>query len=157
MNNQKKIEDLLVSINELVIEARNEKENVENLSKNIINENHQNLLEQKQFTNKTDINRKIINKNIETTSFKELTPGFQIKKSFSNIEEKKFDSNWQKINFKQYQKNKQSFEIKKISSENIIRKVFEESLNNWIEKNIDEIIKKEASLYTKKIIEDKLK
>ena len=101
--------------------------------------------------------KKIINKNIETASFKELTPDHQIKKSFSNVEEKKFDSNWQKINFKKFQGNTQSLKIKQITSENIIRKVFEESLNNWIERNIDQIIKKEANLYTKKIIEEKLK
>ena len=43
----------------------------------------------------------IIHKNIETASFKELTSNQQIKKSFSNVEENKFDSSWQKINFKQ--------------------------------------------------------
>ena len=58
MNNQKKIEDLLVSINELVIEARNEKEIIENTPTNIIDENYQNLLKQTKFTEKTNINEK---------------------------------------------------------------------------------------------------
>ena len=47
--------------------------------------------------------------------------------------------------------------INRHSFENEIEKIFRDSLNFWVKKNLPDLVKNETALHTKKILEDKLK
>ena len=69
-------------------------------------------------------------------------------------------SSWKNLNFKKCQEKASKLfeiEINKNNFENEIEKMFKDSLNFWIKKNLPDIIKDETALHTKKIFEDKLK
>ena len=67
-------------------------------------------------------------------------------------------NSWKNFNFQKCQEKPQRQileEIKKESDQ--IERIFKDSLNFWIKKNLPDLIKEETALYTKKILEEKLK
>ena len=67
-------------------------------------------------------------------------------------------NSWKNFNFQKCQEKPQRQileEIKKESDQ--IEKIFKDSLNFWIKKNLPDLIKEETALHTKKILDEKLK
>tara|TARA_B100000287_G_C20643166_1_gene784231 strand:+ start:951 stop:1424 length:474 start_codon:yes stop_codon:yes gene_type:complete len=157
MNNQKKIEDLLISINELILEAKKVEEldifgeeNFLQKDKILSLKNERFLSEPSSITNKIDQTNSLKKKEIQPlTSYNETK---NQKVSTSN-------KDWNAINFDKYQK-KDSIINKNTKIEgfnNRYQKLFEECLNNWIDQNLKKIIEKESNLFAKKLISEKLK
>ena len=153
MNNQKKIEDILHSIQELILEARNEEkldrlETSEVINLNKVNQSTAQDLEKKLGKNKIGLDKiqkvsQIKVKNLEINSTKNNIP---------------LKNSWQNFNFEKCQKKSQSQVLEGIEDENDkVEKIFKDSLNFWIKKNLPDIIKEETARHTKKILEEKLK
>lgn len=157
MNNQKKIEDLLISINELILEAKKVEEldifgeeNFLQKDKILSLKNERFLSEPSSITNKIDQTNSLKKKEIQPlTSYNETK---NQKVSTSN-------KDWNAINFDKYQK--KDYIINKNTKiegfNNRYQKLFEECLNNWIDQNLKKIIEKESNLFAKKLISEKLK
>ena len=152
MNNQKKIEDILYSIQELILEARNE-EKLERLDiQKIINLN---TIEQPATQNleKNTGRNTYLDKNQKASQIK-----FKNLENNSTKNNSSLKNSWKNLSFKKCQEKPQKLSLEKIKEENLeIEKVFKESLDFWIKKNLPELIKEETAMYTKKILEQKLK
>ncbi len=155
MNNQKKIDEILYSIQELILEAQNEKkldfvQTNEVIELNKINASKTDNLENNQDYTESYVNKLIKTKEVKTT---ELEDDPTKNNDYLN-------SSWKNLNFKKCQEKDLSsseIEINKNKFENEIEKMFKDSLGLWIKKNLPDIIKDETALHTKKIFEDKLK
>ena len=155
MNNQKKIEEILYSIQELILEAQNEKkldfvQTNEVIELNKINASKTDNLENNQDYTKSYVNKLIKTKEVKTT---ELEDDPTKNNDYLN-------SSWKNLNFKKCQEKVSSsseIEINNNKFENEIEKIFKDSLSLWIIKNLPDIVKDETVLHTKKIFEDKLK
>ncbi len=148
MNNQKKVEEILYSIQELILEAQNE-ERLERLETNEIIE-----------LNK--INQSSTENPLKKQDFNELTLNKTIKKKDVVLPKNNSHSknSWRDLNFENCQKKSQNLpsnEINKENLENDLEKMFKESLNFWIKKELPDLIKEETALHTKKILLEKLK
>jgi len=145
MNNQKKIEDILHSIQELILEARNEekKDKFEIIELNKVNEFQTQGLKKSQNHDQLQHN--------DHAKTKEGT----LIKNGSNLK-----SSWKDLNFEKCQKKLQASILSKVYEENFeneIEKIFKESLNLWVKKKLPDLIKEETGIFTKKILEEKLK
>ena len=151
MNGQKKIEDILHSIQELILEAQNEEkldliQTTEIIELNKIHQSKTESIENNQDYNK----QPHVNKLIKTTHL-EVDPT----KNNSYLK-----SSWKDLSFKKCQEKVPSSlltNINRHSFENEIEKIFRDSLNFWVKKNLPDLVKNETALHTKKILEDKLK
>ena len=153
MNDQKKIEDILHSIQELILEAQNE----EKLDR----------LETPEVINLDKFNQATIGNLGKKENYKEINLN-KIQKEIpidvKNLEINRTENNtslknsWKGFNFQKCQKKPQRQILEEIYKENDqIEKIFKDSLNFWIKKNLPELIKEETALHTKKILEEKLK
>ena len=67
-------------------------------------------------------------------------------------------NSWKDFNFQKCQEKPQRKILENIKKESDqIEKIFKDSLNFWIKKNLPELIKEETALHTKKILKEKLK
>ncbi len=148
MNNQKKVEEILYSIQELILEAQNE-ERLERLETNeIIELNKINQSSTENLLKKQDFNELTLNKTIKK---KDVV----LPKNNSHSK-----NSWKGLNFENCQKRPQNLpsnEINKENFENELEKMFKESLNFWIKKELPDLIKEETAIHTKKILLEKLK
>lgn len=151
MNNQKKIEEILYSIQELILEAKNEEkldllQTTEIIELNKIHQSKTENLENNQgFKKQTHVNKLI------KTTHLEVDPT----KNNSYL-----TSSWKDLSFKKCQEKVTSSSLTNInrhSFENEIEKIFRDSLSFWVKKNLPDLIKNETAQHTKKILEDKLK
>ena len=157
MNNQKKIQDLLISINELILEAKKVEElnifgeeNFMQKDKIISLKKEKFLSKPSPLTNKIDQNNSLKEKVIQpVTHYNEIK---NQKVSASN-------KDWKAINFDKYQKKDSiiNHNNKIEGFNNHYQKLFEECLNKWMDKNLKKIIEKESNLFAKKLILEKLK
>ena len=155
MNNQKKIEEILYSIQELILEAQNEEklgrlQKTEVIELNKINQARTDNLENDKANIKSEVN-----KLITTTNFK--TKDLEVETTKNNFHKK---SSWKDLSFKKCQQKVQIsslINVKRDFFENELEKIFRDSLSFWIKKNLPDLIKDETALYTKKILEEKLK
>ena len=155
MNNQKKIDEILYSIQELILEAQNEKkldlvETKQVIELDKINPSKTDNLENNQDYTESYVNKLIKTKEVKTT---ELEDDPTKNNDYLN-------SSWKNLNFKKCQEKVSSsseIEINNNKFENEIEKIFKDSLSLWIKKNLPDIVKDETALHTKKIFEDKLK
>ncbi len=156
MNNQKKIQDLLISINKLILEAKKVEEldifEEDNLTQDKVLsiKNKKNFNEPFSLTNKID--------QVYSLKKREVQP----KTPHNKIEKKKIiasNKDWNTINFYKYQKKESVIDqnIKIEGFNNHYQKIFEECLSNWMDKNLKKIIEKESNLFAKKIILERLK
>ena len=153
MNDQKKIEDILHSIQELILEAQNEEkldrlETSEVINLDKFDQATIGNLEKKENYKKRYLDK--IQKEIPTE-----VKNFEINPTENNNSLK---NSWKNFNFQKCQEKPQRQileEIKKESDQ--IEKIFKDSLNFWIKKNLPDLIKEETALHTKKILEGKLK
>ena len=156
MNNQKKIEEILYSIQELILEAQNEEkldllQTTEIIELNKIHQSKTENLENNQDYNK----QPHVNKLIKTTKVKATHLEVDQTKNNSYLK-----SSWKDLSFKKCQEKVPSSSLTNInrhSFENEIEKIFRDSLSFWVKKNLPDLIKNETALHTKKILEDKLK
>ena len=151
MNNQKKIEEILYSIQELILEAKNEEkldllQTTEIIELNKINQSKaENLENNYDYNKKTHVNKLIKTKHLEVDTTKNNSY---------------LTSSWKNLSFKKCQEKIPSSSLTNISRhsfENEIEKIFRDSLSFWVKKNLPDLIKNETALHTKKILEDKLK
>ena len=155
MNNQKKIEEILYSIQELILEAQNEEkldllQTTEIIELNKIHQSKTENLENNQDYNK----QPHVNKLIKTTKVKATHLEVDQTKNNSYLK-----SSWKNLNFKKCQEKVQCSSLTNINThsfENEIERIFRDSLSFWVQKNLPDLIKNETALYTKKIVEDKL-
>ena len=153
MNDQKKIEDILHSIHELILAAQNEERLDELETSEIINldkfdqaaiEN----LEEKKDNNKIYLDRiqKEVTIDVKNIQFNPTENNTSLKNS------------WKGFNFEKCQEKSQIQVLNEIEKESDqIEKIFKDSLNFWIKKNLPDIIKEETAFHTKKLLEEKLK
>ncbi len=155
MNNQKKIDEILFSIQELILEAQNEKK-LDFVQKNeVIELNKINPSKTDNPENNQDYTDPFVNKLIKTNEIKITELEGEPTKNNDYL-----NGSWENLNFKKCQEKDLSssgIEINKNKFENEIEKMFKDSLGLWIKKNLPDIIKDETALHTKKIFEDKLK
>ena len=153
MNNQKKIEDILHSIQELVLEARNEQKLDKLETTGVINLDTIDQPKTRGLTKKQDNNKIYLDKIQERIPIKAKNPKINPTKSDSNLK-----NSWQNFNFEKCQENFQSQAFEEVKDENNkIEKIFKDSLNFWIKKNLPDIVKEETARHTKKLLEEKLK
>ena len=153
MNDQKKIEDILHSIQELILEAQNE----EKLDR----------LETPEVINLDKFNQAKIGNLGKKENYKEINLN-KIQKEIpidvKNLEINRTENNtslknsWKDFNFQKCQEKTQRQILEEINKESDqIEKIFKDLLNFWIKKNLPNLIKEETALHTKKILEEKLK
>ena len=155
MNNQKKIEEILYSIQELILEAQNEEklgrlQTTEVIELNKINPAKTDNLENDKANIKSEVN-----KLITTTNFK--IKNLEVETTKKNFYKK---SSWKDLSFKKCQQKvpiSSLINVKRDFFENELEKIFRDSLSFWIKKNLPDLIKDETAMYTKKILEEKLK
>ena len=155
MNNQKKIEEILYSIHELILEAQNEKKLDLVETKQVIELDKINPSKTDNLENNQDYTESYVNKLIKTEEFKNTKLERELTKNNYNLK-----SSWKDLNFKKCQQkvsNSSIIETNKNNFENDLEKMFRDSLSFWIKKNLPDLIKDETALHTKKIFEDKLK
>ena len=153
MNNQKKIEDILHSIQELILEARNEQKLDKLETTGVINLDTIDQPKTRGLTKKQDNNKIYLDKIQEKIPIKAKNLEINPTKSGSNLK-----NSWQNFNFEKCQENFQSQAFEEVKDENNkIEKIFKDSLNFWIKKNLPDIIKEETARHTKKLLEEKLK
>ena len=147
MNNQKKIEDILHSIQQLILEARNEeKDKLE--AQEVIN-----LNKVDQFTSQSlETNQ---NQNDEHLNQLQKVKNLKINPTKNNSYLK---DSWKDLSFKKCQEKSPKLVLEKTKKEIYeIEKIFKESLNFWIRQNLPNIVKEETAIYTEKILDEKLK
>ena len=153
MNDQKKIEDILHSIQELILEAQNEEK--------------LNRLETPEVINLDKFNQAKIGNLGKKENYKKIYLD-KIQKEIpievKNLEINRTENNtslknsWKGLNFQKCQEKTQRQILEEINKESDqIEKIFKDSLNFWIKKNLPDLIKEETALHTKKILEEKLK
>ena len=153
MNDQKKIEDILHSIQKLILEAQNEEKLDKLETSGVINLDKFDQakignLEEKKGNNKIYLDR--IQKEI-TIGAKNL----QINPTKNNTSSK---NSWKGLNFEKCQEKPQRQILNEINKNNDqIERIFKDSLNFWITKNLPDLIREETALHTKKTLEEKLK
>ena len=155
MNNQKKIEEILYSIQELILEAQNEKKLDLVETKQVIEIDKINPSKTDNLENNQDYTESYVNKLIKTKEFKNTKLEGELTKNNYNLK-----SSWKDLNFKKCQQkasNSSIIETNKNNFENDLEKMFRDALSFWIKKNLPDLIKDETALHTKKIFEDKLK
>ena len=155
MNNQKKIEEILYSIQELILEAQNEKKLDLVETKEVIQLDKINPSKTDNLENNQDYTESYVNKLIKTKEFKNTKLERELTKNNYNLK-----SSWKDLSFKKCQQkasNSSIIETNKNNFENDLEKMFRDSLSFWIKKNLPDLIKDETALHTKKIFEDKLK
>ncbi|MDC2966284.1 hypothetical protein OAY92_03695 [Alphaproteobacteria bacterium] len=155
MNNQKKIEEILYSIQELILEAQNEKKLDLVETKRVIEPDKINSSKTNNLENNQDYTESYVNKLIKTKEFKNTKLEGKLTKNNYNLK-----SSWKDLNFKKCQEkasNSSTIETNKNNFENDLEIMFKDSLSFWIKKNLPDLIKDETALHTKKIFEDKLK
>ena len=148
MNNQKKIEDILFSIQELILEAQNEEKKGKLETSELIDLNNINQSKTQNFSRNQGYKQPHFNRFIKTKE-ENLT------KSNSFLE-----NNWRDLNFKECQEKQQNFSLSitnKENFENELERIFKDSLSFWIKKKLPDLIKDETALHTKKILKEKLK
>ena len=153
MNNQKKIEEILYSIQELILEAQNEEKLDRLQTSEIIELNKINQTKFENLKHEQDYKKSHANKLIKTTKFK--IKDLEVETTNNNSYKKNC---WKDLSFKKCQEAiSSSTNVYKDNFENELEKMFRDSLNFWIKKNLPDLIKDETPLHTKKIFEDKLK
>ena len=155
MNNQKKIDEILYSIQELILEAQNEKKLDFVQTNEVIELNKINPSKTDNPENNQDYTDSFVNKLIKTNEIKITELEGEPTKNNDYL-----NGSWKNLNFKKCQEKDLSsseIEINKNKFENEIEKIFKDSLSLWIKKNLPDIVKDETALHTKKIFEDKLK
>ena len=155
MNNQKKIEEILYSIQELILEAQNEKKLDLVETKQVIELDKINPSKTDNLENNQDYTESYVNKLIKTKEFKNTKLERELTKNNYNLK-----SSWKDLSFKKCQQkasNSSIIETNKNNFENDLEKMFKDSLSFWIKKNLPDLIKDVTALHTKKIFEDKLK
>ena len=155
MNNQKKIEEILYSIQELILEAQNEKKLDLVQRKEVIELNKINITKTNNEENRQDYNKSHVSKIIKTKEVKITELEDNLTKNNDYL-----SSSWKNLNFKKCQEKVPSsseVDIYKNNFENEIEKIFRDSLSFWIKNNLPDLIKDETAQHTKKIFEDKLK
>ena len=153
MNNQKKIEDILHSIQELILEARNEEKLVRLETSEVINLNKVNQSTAQDLEKKLGQNKIYLDKIQKVSQIKDNN--LEINSAKNNIPLK---NSWQNFNFEKCQEKSQSQVFEGGEDENNkVEKIFRDSLNFWIKKNLPDIIKEETARHTKKLLEEKLK
>ncbi len=155
MNNQKKIEEILYSIQELILEAQNEKKLDLVETKQVIELDKINPSKTDNLENNQDYTESYVNKLIKTEEFKNTKLERELTQNNYNLK-----SSWKDLSFKKCQQkasNSSIIETNKNNFENDLEKMFRDSLSFWIKKNLPDLIKDETALHTKKIFEDKLK
>ena len=130
MGKEKKIEDILFSINNLITEANNE-ENKSKFPSEI------NSVSPKKFVNDD------ISINEETIDLQKKT---NVNRSWENI---KFS------NYTNLLKFKETDNLKKETDEYLL--LFKEKINFWISKELKKILENELSIESKKLLAEKLK
>ena len=148
MNNQKKIEDILHSIQELILEAQNEEKLDKIATPEVIE-----LSKVSQSRPQSSLNNQNYNQLNDSKSMESKEANVIANKSY-------LKNNWKDLSFKKCQEKPQSLYFKTISKENFenkLEKMLKDSLNFWIKKNLSDVVKEEAALHTKKILEEKLK
>ena len=152
MNDQKKIEDILHSIQELILEAQNEEKLDRLETPEVIN------LDKFDQATIGNLGKK---ENYKKLYLDEIQKEIPVK--LKNLEINPIENNtslknsWKGLNFQKCQEKPRRQvleEIKKESDE--IEKIFMDSLNLWIKKNLPDIVKEATALHTKKILEEKL-
>ena len=153
MNDQKKIKDILHSIQELILEAQNEEKLDRLETSEVINLNK---LDQATIGN---LGKKEKYKKIYLDKIQKEIPievkNLEINRTENNTSLK---NSWKDFNFQKCQEKPQRQTLEEINKEgDQIEKIFKDSLNFWIKKNLPNLIKEETALHTKKILERKLK
>ena len=155
MNNQKKIDEILYSIQELILEAQNEKKLDFVQTNEVIELNKINPSKTDNPENNQDYTDSFVNKLIKKNEIKITELEGEPTKNNDYL-----NGSWKNLNFKKCQEKDLSsseIETNKNNFENEIEKMFKDSLTFWIKKNLPDLIKDETALHTKKILEDKLK
>ena len=155
MNNQKKIEEILYSIQELILEAQNEKKLDLVETKEVIQLDKINPSKTDNLENNQDYTESYVKRLIKTEEFKNTKLERELTKNSYNLK-----SSWKDLSFKKCQQkasNSSIIETNKNNFESDLEKMFRDSLSFWIKKNLPDLIKDETALHTKKIFEDKLK
>ena len=153
MNDQKKIKDILHSIQELILEAQNEEKLDRLETSEVINLNK---LDQATIGN---LGKKEKYKKIYLDKIQKEIP-IEVKNLEINSTENNtsLKNSWKGFNFQKCQEKPQRKILENIKKESDqIEKIFKDSLNFWIKKNLPDLIKEETALHTKKILEEKLK
>tara|TARA_B100000963_G_scaffold353069_1_gene367204 strand:+ start:477 stop:923 length:447 start_codon:yes stop_codon:yes gene_type:complete len=148
MNNQKKIEDILYSINELILEAQNEEKKDKSEKSELIDLNNVNRSKTQNFLSNQGYKQPHFNRLIKTKED-------NLTKSNSFLK-----NNWRDLNFKECQEKQQNYSSSKTnieSFENELEKILRDSISFWIKKNLPDIINDETALHTKKMLKEKLK
>ena len=155
MNNQKKIEEILYSIQELILEAQNEEKLDRLQTSEIIELNKINQTKFENLKNEQDYKKSHANKLIKTTKFK--IKDLDVETTNNNSYKKNC---WKDLSFKKCQEAisiSSSTNVNKDKIENELEKMFRGSLNFWIKENLPDLVKDETALFTKKTLEEKLK
>ena len=88
---------------------------------------------------------------------KEITSGVKNLQINSTKNNTSLKNSWKGLNFQKCQEKPQRQVLEEIKIESDeIEKIFVNSLNFWIKKNLPDIIKEATALHTKKILEEKL-
>ena len=156
MDNQKKIEELLISIHKLILEAKNEEEFdlINHSNFNIRNEKINKSKEQLYFNkNNVDILKENTVPKINVIDDSSKQTSDNSNKTKSLIASKNLGNNWKEINFSKCQLKKEQSGLVL----NDFEKLFEDCLNEWIENNLSRIVKRESDTFAKKMVADKLK
>ena len=153
MNDQKKIEDILHSIQELILEAQNEEKLDRLETPQVIN------LDKFDQATIGNLGKKENYKKLYLDEIQKKIPIKQKNLEINPIENNtSLKNSWKGLNFEKCQENPQRQVLNEIKKENgQIEKIFKDSLNFWIKKNLPDLIKEETALHTKKILEEKLK
>jgi hypothetical protein len=161
MDNQKKIEELLISIHKLILEAKNEEEfNLINDTNYYIKSEKINKIKEQISLKKTntDIPKKnsvpkvnvIANNPIKNSNYSDKTDSLNSARNH--------EINWKKVNFSKCQNKKKD---PKLGKEELVlndfEKLFQDCLSEWIENNLSRIVKRESDRFAKKMIANRLK
>ena len=153
MNNQKKIEDILRSIQELVFEAQNEQKLDKLETSGVVNLDTVDQSKTISSGKKQGYNKTYLDKIQEINPIKIKNLEINSKKNNASLK-----NSWQNLKFEECQEKSSSKFLEVTKDENDkIEKIFKDSLNCWIKKNLPDIIKEETARYTKKLLEEKLK
>ena len=152
MNDQKKIEDILHSIQELILEAQNEEKLDRLETPQVIN------LDKFDQATIGNLGKKENYKKLYLDEIQKKIPIKQKNLEINPIENNtSLKNSWKGLNFQKCQEKPQRQVLEEIKIESDeIEKIFVNSLNFWIKKNLPDIIKEATALHTKKILEEKL-
>ena len=153
MINQKKIEDILRSIQELVFEAQNEQKLYKLETSGVVKLDTVDRSENISLGKKQGYNKIYLDKIQEKNPIKIKNLEINSKKNNASLK-----NSWQNLKFEECQEKSSSKFLEVTKDENDkIEKIFKDSLNFWIKKNLPDIVKEETARHTKKLLEEKLK